>query len=88
VQKIGWIIAVLCLFSWIASEIRLPADDSQAVAVVEEFVWRRTADGWEKIDEWTCESNNSPPLLHPGVMALFMITLVLGVGVAKIESAK
>jgi hypothetical protein len=88
VQKIGWIIAVICILSWIASEIKLPADDAKAVAVAEEFVWRRTAEGWEKIDEWTYELNNTPPLLHPGVMALFMITLTLGVGVAKIESAK
>ena len=81
-QKIGWILAILCAVSWFASEIRLPGDD-QTVPVQEETAWRRTADGWEKATDWTVAIEKSPPALHPGVLGLLMVALSLTVGTVK-----
>jgi hypothetical protein len=82
VQKIGWILAILCAVSWFASEIRLPGDD-QTVPAQEETAWRRTADGWEKATDWTVAIEKSPPALHPGVLGLLMVALSLTVGTVK-----
>ena len=87
VQKIGWILAILCAGSWLASEIDLPGDVQNAPAR-EETAWRRTVDGWEKVNEWTFAIEKSPPLLHPGVMGLLMLTLSLTVGIAKYGSTE
>lgn len=85
--KIGWILAILCAVSWWASEVRLPGD-LRNVPPQEEIVWRRTVDGWEKVDDWTFAIENSPPALHPGVLGLLMLTLSLTVGVAKYKPMK
>ena len=86
-QKIGWILAVLCAVCWVASDINLPGE-APAVPSQNELVWRRTADGWENVNDWTFAVEKSPPILHPGVMALLMLMLSLTVGIVKIESAK
>jgi hypothetical protein len=86
-HKIGWILAILCAVSWLASEIRLPGD-VENVPAREEVAWRRTAAGWEKANEWTYSLDKSPPALHPGVMGLLMVTLSLTVGIAKKSPAK
>jgi hypothetical protein len=85
VQKIGWIVAILCAASWFASEIRLPGEVQNA-AVQENLVWRRTADGWEKMEDWTFTTEKSPPALHPGVFGLMMLALSLTVGIVKKET--
>jgi hypothetical protein len=82
VQKIGWILAILLGVSWLATEMPVPCDEQNAPAQ-EETLWRRTAQGWEKIDNWTFAIEKSPPALHPGVFGLLMVTLTLSVGVVK-----
>jgi len=51
----------------------------------EEIVWRRTVDGWEKVNDWTFALEKSPPALHPGILGLLMVTLSLTVGIVKQE---
>jgi hypothetical protein len=87
VQKIGWILAVLCGIGWLASEIPLPGDAPHSPAQ-EEIVWRRTVNGWEKANDWTFEIDQSSPALHPVVLGLLMLMLSLTVGIAKNESVK
>ncbi len=84
--KIGWILAILCAACWFASEVRLPGDVPLASAP-EQTVWRRTADGWEKMDGWVYSIERSPPALHPGVFGLLMIALTLSAGIVQKESA-
>jgi hypothetical protein len=84
VQKIGWILAVLCALCWIASDINLPGEP-QAAPAQNESIWRRTADGWENVNDWTFAIEKSPPVLHPGVMALLMVILSLSIGIVKME---
>jgi hypothetical protein len=82
VQKIGWIVAILCAFCWVASDITLPSSAEKA-SVRQENVWRRTVSGWEKTSEWHGKTTQSPPSLHPGVMSLLMVTFSLSAGIAK-----
>jgi hypothetical protein len=86
VQKIGWIVAILCAVSWLASEINLPGEVQTAPAR-EETGWRRTAEGWENVNDWTFAIEKSTPALHPCVMGLLMVALSLAVGIAKKEPA-
>jgi hypothetical protein len=86
VQKIGWILAILCAACWFASEVRLPGEVPNAPAA-EQMVWRRTAEGWEKMDGWTYAIERSPPALHPGVFGLLMIAFSLSVAVVRKEAA-
>lgn len=86
-QKIGWIVAILCGLSWFASEIPLPSDESNAPAEAE-ISWRRTTKGWEKTSEWSVAVEKTPPVVHPGVVGLLMLACTLSVGIAKKEPAK
>jgi hypothetical protein len=86
VHKIGWILAILCAVSWLASEINLPGN-TQNSAAQEETAWRRTADGWENVNDWAFPIEISPPALHPCVMSLLMVAISLSVAIAKKEPA-
>ncbi len=85
-QKIGWIMAILCGLSWWASEMPLPGDASPPPAQTEN-VWRRTVNGWEKTSEWILPPDKSPPAFHPGILGLLMILIPTTVGIAKMEPA-
>jgi hypothetical protein len=84
VLKIGWVLAILFAASWFASEVRLPSEVRPSSAS-EQMVWRRTADGWEKMDGWSYGIERTPPALHPGVFGLLMIAATLCVGVVRQE---
>jgi hypothetical protein len=85
VQKIGWILAILCAAIWLASEMPLPGD-VQSPPAGEETIWRRTVEGWEKVSDWNMAIDKSPPVIHPGVFGLLMLIFPLTVGIAKNES--
>jgi hypothetical protein len=87
VQKIGWIVAILCAASWLASEIDLPGK-VQNISDREEIVWRRTIDGWEKMTDWTFAAERTPPVLHPGIVGLLMAALSLTAGMVNNRAAK
>jgi hypothetical protein len=82
VQKIGWILAVLLGICWLATEIPSPLGDRKAPAQ-EQVLWRRTVQGWERIDDWTFVVEKTPPALHPGIFSLLMVTLSLSAGITS-----
>ncbi|MCC6127222.1 MAG: hypothetical protein IT426_19855 [Pirellulales bacterium] len=86
-RKIGWIAAILCAASWLASELDLPGG-VQKNSDREEIVWRRTVEGWEKITDWTFAVEKAPPVLHPGIMGLLMAALSLAAGMAHDRAEK
>ena len=82
--KFGWVLTILCAACWFASEVRLPSEVAPSSAS-EQMVWRRTADGWEKMDGWAYGIERTPPALHPGVFGLLMIAATLSVGIVRQE---
>jgi hypothetical protein len=70
VQRIGWILLVLVVLGWVASELpsQPPATATPAT------VWRRTRDGWEHQDRVLTRPTHHPPL-HPVVIATLEILL-------------
>jgi hypothetical protein len=87
VLKIGWVLAMLCAACWFASEVRLPNEVAPSSAS-EQMVWRRTADGWEKMDGWAYGIERTTPALHPGVFGLLMIAATLSVGIVRQEDRR
>jgi hypothetical protein len=87
VQKIGWILAILFAACWFASELQLPRE-IQSAPVQENLVWRRTAEGWEKVNDWTFALEKSPPALHPGIFSLLIVTLSLTAAIVKYNPAE
>ena len=78
-RLIGWLLLLLVVFAWVASEVPLRGDSPQPSP---EVAWRRTADGWEKTARWHNEPAVRRPALHPMVVALLQMLLALGALIA------
>jgi hypothetical protein len=73
VQRIGWILAILLGFGWLASEIPLQNAASNDRPVVQ-TCWRRTVDGWENAAQWSFYSFSRQPAFHPFYVGLIQCT--------------
>lgn len=69
-QRIGWILLILFLLGWVASEVPCQGPDSQPATV-----WRRTRDGWEHRDRVLPAPEPYRPALHPVVIAAMEVLL-------------
>jgi len=74
VRSIGWILLALGATAWWACQINV---DSVAGALAEQMVWRRTASGWERRDDWHLEPAPRKPL-HPVAIASLQLVAALG----------
>jgi hypothetical protein len=82
VQRIGWILAILLAFGWLASEIPLQnasSDDQSSV----QTCWRRTVDGWENTSQWTFYYNTHRPALHPFYFGLMQCAAVAWIAISS-----
>ncbi|MGD9126584.1 MAG: hypothetical protein PVH19_04320 [Planctomycetia bacterium] len=66
------ILAVLLFAGWVLSEIEITSAEGTVMNQVESSQWRRTAQGWEQIEDW---APIAPPSvsLHPVIFGLFML---------------
>jgi hypothetical protein len=73
VQRIGWILAILLVAGWLASEIPLNKAASQEGSIVQ-TCWRRTVNGWENSSQWDFFKVTHRPEVHPLFLSLFQCT--------------
>jgi len=85
VQKIGWILAILC--ARVGSPARSGCPAMAKTLPFGKNRLRRTVDGWEKVNDWTFAIEKSPPAC-PRRFGLLIVTLSLAVGLVKNEPAK
>jgi hypothetical protein len=81
-QRIGWILAVMLAFGWLASEIPLQnasSDDESRV----QTSWRRTVDGWENASQWTFYYNTHQPVFHPLYFGLMQCAAVAWIAISS-----
>ena len=77
-----WILALVIFLvglGWIAVEYEPPLSGEPAVV---ESPWRRTANGWERVERWGQTSAPTPPALHPLLVAVFQTALSVAALVA------
>ena len=72
-RLIGWLLAILVVICWLASEVSLPR--RPAASGREPDCWRRTRDGWEEASWVTPEISVRRPALHPSVVGLLELFL-------------
>jgi hypothetical protein len=84
VQKIGWIVAIMCGLSWWAVEMPLPGDALSPPEKTENL-WRRTVNGWEKTNQWILPPDRPPPVFHPEFLGLLMILIPATAGMITVE---
>lgn len=73
---VGWVLAMLLGAGWVASEWS-PANQPPPAAV--EPAWRRTTDGWERLERQPAPLAN--PGFHPALLAaLFVLGSALALG--------
>lgn len=79
-RSIGWVMVVLLAASWVAAELP-PMVASKPV--VDQNLWRRTSNGWERAD-WLLPEPATPPLwLHPGSLVVLQVSVsVIGLRLA------
>jgi hypothetical protein len=70
VRRIGWILLILFLLGWVASEV--PCQGPEPLPAT---VWRRTRDGWEHRDWVLPPREPYRPALHPLVIAAMEVLL-------------
>lgn len=73
-RSIGWILLALGATAWWACQTEV---GSVAGASAEETVWRRTASGWERRDDWHLEPAPRQPM-HPVAIASLQLVAALG----------
>lgn len=78
-RSIGWILTVLMVLGWAASEV--PFTDKAAPPPCQ-WAWRRTVDGWEQESAVLPRHVAPSPALHPMVVGtlqlLISLTALLG----------
>jgi hypothetical protein len=82
VQRIGWIIVLLVLICWWATELPVEnaaIDDQPKV----QSCWRRTVNGWENISQWNFGVTSGRPALHPFYMSMILCTAAAGLAVCS-----
>ncbi|MBX7164878.1 MAG: hypothetical protein K1X74_00895 [Pirellulales bacterium] len=75
-RSIGWLLFLLTLGGWIASEVPSSVEPRRAQAgkqSVERVEWRRTEQGWEPIEAWKPPVEFYQPNLHPGLVAMLVL---------------
>jgi len=79
---IGWILTVLLVLGWAASE--LPVAESSAPPPCQ-WAWRRTSDGWEQESAVVVRPIAQRPILHPAVVTALqvLVSLTALVGLSK-----
>jgi len=76
------IVLVLLAVAWVLTEVpaaRFPNEVSAAVPT-----WRRTADGWWRVETWEAAPEVAPVRLHPAVLAAFQLFVSLTALVAAL----
>ncbi len=72
VRKIFWLLLMLMLIVWLGSE---PSGISDASANEPTTAWRRTAQGWEKLNLYGPEIVYRRPELHPAIFGTLELAL-------------
>ena len=84
-QKIGWIVAILCAASWFASEIRLPGEVQNVAIQGAPLAANRPM--LRKDGKLDFRDGKIAPGPAPGVFGLMMVAFSLAVGIVKKETA-
>jgi hypothetical protein len=69
---ISWILAVLLLAGWIATDLPPVVPPAESMTT---DLWRRTRNGWERAEWLLPEPFPTPLWLHPAVLATFQIAV-------------
>jgi len=80
VRSIRWLIIVLCVLPWLASGTVTGAPRTVGRAVAIEDMsggWRRTREGWERIELFRPVIQYRRPALHPAVVGSLEILLTM-----------
>jgi hypothetical protein len=70
---LGWLLVLLILIGWAASELPPPGETRQPERPID--CWRRTRDGWERASWLLPPVTAHRPSLHPAVVGLFEMLL-------------
>jgi hypothetical protein len=73
-RLMGWLLLALVTCAWLASE--LPVE--RAAMTDDSLAWRRTAQGWERLQVRPSEPTSDRPTLHPAIVGLLEILVPLG----------
>jgi hypothetical protein len=65
-RRVGWIVTGLVGLVWLIEELPAPKSSPQPGCATS---WRRTNDGWERLETIVPPSTPSCPALHPSVLA-------------------
>lgn len=79
-RKAAWIMMALMAAAWWACEIDV--EQSAPEAAFQKVDWRRTAGGWQKIEDWTPPQPAFRPALHPAIVGVAQIIFTLTLLVA------
>ena len=68
------ILAILLLTGWVLSDIEITTAEGNVTGQSHSSQWRRTAHGWDQVENW---KSISPPSvdLHPGIVGLFILLI-------------
>lgn len=73
-QRVIGVVLMLVGLGWLASEIpTAPAKQ----AAPEPIAWRRTCEGWQRADWLRTDLSREPPVLHPAVLGLTLLSFAL-----------
>lgn len=73
-QRIVGVVLILVGLGWLASEMpTAPAKQSPP----EPIAWRRTCEGWQRADWLRTDLSREPPVLHPAVLGLTLLSFAL-----------
>ncbi len=78
-HRIGWLVVILMILGWSASQIPSAAGHSQTTI---DSGWRRAAGGWEHRNWWPMPKATRGVPLHPGLIGLLEMFLAAGALVA------
>ncbi len=83
---IGWILTLLLILGWAASELPLAESSGQPPC---QWAWRRTVDGWEQESAVVVRPTNQAPALHPAVVSSLqlLVSLTALIGLSRESTA-
>ena len=68
------ILVFLLLTGWVLSKIEITTAEGTVVGQSDASQWRRTAHGWDQVENW--KSIVPPSInLHPGIVGLFILLI-------------
>jgi hypothetical protein len=85
VRLIGWLLLIMVVVGWLASELPPAATPPSRSAGQSEdgaVRWRRTSDGWQDSSRWVTLRPTPRPAVHPAVIALLEVSLTLAAMIA------